>query len=55
MRAPDGKFTEFDAPGAGTGAGQGTIPMSNNPAGANTGYWVDASGVYHGFLAIPTP
>jgi hypothetical protein len=50
LRAPDGTFTTFDAPGAGTGAYQGTFAISINPAGAITGYYTDASNVDHGFL-----
>ena len=50
MRAPDGTFTTFDAPGAGTGLFQGTNPFSINPAGAIAGYTLDASNVNHGFL-----
>jgi hypothetical protein len=45
LRAPDGTFTTFDAPGAGY-----TNPSSINPAGAITGYYYDASVVGHGFL-----
>jgi hypothetical protein len=37
LRAPDGTFTTFDAPGAGTGPFQGTGPNGMNPAGAITG------------------
>ena len=43
-------FITFDAPGAGTGPGQGTNPFNINPAGAITGPYVDASNVGHGFL-----
>ena len=43
-------YTTFDAPGAGTGPNQGTLPLAIDPAGAITGYYVDASGVNHGFL-----
>jgi hypothetical protein len=43
-------FTTFDAPGAGTGAFQGTFATGINPAGAIVGYYTDASGVNHGFL-----
>jgi len=51
---PDGTITTFDPPGAGTGAGQGTIgPSSINVSGAVTGFYVDASGVYHGFVRTP--
>jgi hypothetical protein len=57
LRAPDGKFTIFDAPGAGTvvGSWQGTYPMGNNPAGVTTGYYLDANNVYHGFLRPAMP
>ena len=43
-------YTSFDAPGAGTGPNQGTVSLAINPAGAITGYYIDASGVNHGFL-----
>jgi len=47
------KLILFDAPNEGTGAGQGTFPFDINPAGAITGYYIDASSVYHGFLRTP--
>ena len=47
---PDGAIRTFDVPGAGTGAGQGTVPYDNNPAGAIAGYYVDASNAYHGLV-----
>jgi hypothetical protein len=50
LRTTRGTFTTFDAPGAGTGPGQGTTPFSNNASGAITGFEVDANGVFHGFL-----
>jgi hypothetical protein len=50
VRAPNGAITTFDAPGAGTGAFQGTIPFSFNPGGAIVGYYLDSSNVLHGFL-----
>jgi hypothetical protein len=50
VRAPDGTFTEFDVPGAGTGPGQGTNPTGINPAGTIPGYYTDSSGVNHGFV-----
>ena len=53
LRAPDGKVTSFDAPGAGTGSGQGTVLWSNNPAGAITGDYVDANNLAHGYERIP--
>jgi len=43
----------FNAPGAGTGSGQGTFPLAINPAGTITGFYADASNVYHGFLRAP--
>jgi hypothetical protein len=54
-RSPDGKFTTFDVPGAGTvvGSWEGTYPVAINPAGAITGYYADASWVYHGFVRAP--
>ena len=53
VRAPKGEITTIDVPGAGAGAGQGTFAVSINPAGAITGYYVDANNVGHGFLRIP--
>jgi len=53
VRATDGKITTFDAPGAGTGAGQGTQAMTNNWEGAISGFYIDANNVYHGFLRMP--
>jgi hypothetical protein len=56
VRAPNGTFTQIDAPDAGTGPfPQGTFPseftpMGINPAGAITGFYVDASSVQHGFV-----
>ena len=43
-------ITTFDAPCAGTGSFQGTIPRSISPLGVVTGYCVDADFVTHGFL-----
>ena len=40
----------FDAPGAGTGPGQGTLSFAINPAGLITGFYVDAGDAIHGFL-----
>jgi predicted membrane protein len=50
VRAADGTITEFDVPGAGTGAFQGTFPFQNNSADAITGYYIESSNVFHGFL-----
>ena len=43
-------ITTFDAPGAGTGAGQGTFAVIINPAGTIAGFAHDANDVRHGFL-----
>ncbi|MGA9688201.1 MAG: hypothetical protein WBQ81_15700, partial [Candidatus Sulfotelmatobacter sp.] len=43
-------FTTFEAPGAGTGAAQGTVPFSINTAGAIAGMYYDANNAYHGFV-----
>ena len=53
MRTKQGDITTFDVPGAGAGAGQGTVALFNNPADAITGYYIDANNVFHGFLRIP--
>ena len=58
LRSPDGKFTTFDAPGAGTGSYQGTgcfsdCPVSLNDWGAITGIYIDANSVLHGYLRSP--
>ena len=45
-----GNFTTFDAPGAGNGAGQGTLSLNINPEGTVAGYDYDSSGVAHAFL-----
>jgi hypothetical protein len=50
VRASDGTITTFDVPGAGTGAGQGTVPEGLNFEGAITGSYIDSSSVSHGFL-----
>src|ERR1700747_1211164 len=43
-------ITTFDAPGAGTGVGQGTRAYSINPAGTIIGYSRDENNVPHGFI-----
>jgi hypothetical protein len=56
VRSPSGKFTTFDAPGAGSVAasGYGTYPESINAAGAITGHYTDAHGMTHGFVRSPS-
>lgn len=46
-------ITTFEAPGAGTGPGQGTIGFGITPAGVNMGEYIDASNVAHGFVRSP--
>ena len=50
VRAPNGTIATFDAPGAGTGSGQGTYAVGINPAGTIVGISQDNNGVYHGLL-----
>ena len=47
------KIITYDAPGAGTGAGQGTQAPGINPAGAITGFYWDDLSVAHGFVRDP--
>jgi len=46
-------FASFEAPGAGTGALQGTVAISINAGGRATGIYFDANGVTHGFVRAP--
>jgi len=50
VREPGGKITMIDIPGAGTGAGQGTVVASINDAGTTTGYWADPNYFYYAFI-----
>ena len=50
LRAPDGSFTKFDAPGAGTGYAQGTNAGNINRSGTISGIYTDMNNVAHGFL-----
>jgi hypothetical protein len=54
LRSPAGEVTRIDAPGAGTGVGQGTGCFSDCSVGLNAsgmimGTYIDASNVFHGF------
>jgi uncharacterized membrane protein len=55
VRAPDGKITEFDVPGAGAtpGSFEGTYAWSINDAGAVTADYIDADSVDHGYVRAP--
>src|SRR4029077_14734136 len=43
-------ITTFDAPGGGTGPGQGTYATNINPSGIIIGFSRDANDVRHGFI-----
>jgi hypothetical protein len=45
LQGPDGTFTTFDPPGS-----IYTSPTTLSPAGAITGFYNDANGVFHGFV-----
>jgi hypothetical protein len=49
-RAAGDAIAEFNASGAGTGAGQGTEALSVNEAGEITGNYQDANDVFHGYV-----
>ena len=60
LRTPDGAVSIFDAPGAGTGEGQGTIPIGITPGGVIAGVYLGPNdGNFfgnqhgHGFLFLP--
>jgi hypothetical protein len=48
--AKEAIITTFDAPGAGTAAGQGTIGYEVTAAGTIIGYYIDSGNVAHGYL-----
>lgn len=49
----DGGIKTFDAPGAGTGANQGTRPTTINDCGEVVGWVLDSNNVAHGFIFRP--
>jgi hypothetical protein len=53
LRTSDGSYILFDAPGAGTGAGQGTVAEAADPAGVIAGLYIDASDVARAFVRTP--
>ena len=53
LRGPGGTLITFDAPAAGTGSNQGTVPESINSGGTVTGYYHDTNSIAHGFLRTP--
>jgi len=46
------KITTFSAPGAGTGAGQGTGGFGINPQGTVVGSYLDDGNVFHGYQCV---
>jgi predicted membrane protein len=52
QQAGSAEFTTFDAPGAGTSQGEGTVGYSINAAGVIAGYYIGPSG-WHGFVRAP--
>ena len=50
---PQSTIITFDAPGAGTGPGQGTIAFAINPAGTISGRYADAGGAIHAIIRSP--
>ena len=53
LRTAKGNIITFDVPGAGTGAIQGTVPLSLNPERAVAGFYLDVNSAFHGFLRSP--
>src|SRR5205814_10602673 len=53
LLGPQPTITTFDAPGAGTGPGQGTIAFAINPAGTISGRYADAGGAIHAIVRTP--
>lgn len=49
LLATSGVITKLNAPGAGTGSGEGTFPQSINATGVVAGYLIDGSKGVHGF------
>jgi hypothetical protein len=55
VRTSAGSIGTFNAPGAGPGPFQGTVPLGIDPTGEIMGYYTDINGVDHGFLFTPRP
>jgi hypothetical protein len=55
IRNINGAIITFDVPGAGStpGSGEGTLALGASFFGLSTGYWIDSSEVFHGFLRYP--
>jgi hypothetical protein len=50
ISSPAQTFTTFNAPGAGTGMLEGTLPLGINAAGDIAGMYADKNNAYHGFI-----
>lgn len=50
LAAQTPSFTSFDAPDAGHGVVQGTVPWAINQSGVIAGYYIDSSNLVHGFV-----
>ena len=53
VRRADGRITTFDAPGAGSGAAQGTLPLAMDGEGTIVGFWRDSENGQHSFSRAP--
>ena len=54
LAAQTPSFTSFDAPDAGHGVIQGTVPWAINQGGVIAGYYIDLSNLVHGFVRTST-
>jgi hypothetical protein len=54
VRFPNGSFTTFEEPDAGTEAGQGTFPSDINLLGTIAGIYYDQSNAIHSFVRSPS-
>jgi hypothetical protein len=53
VRSTQGTITTIDAPGAGTGAYEGTYAFGINGAGDIAGPSIDGSSAFHGYVWKP--
>src|SRR4030095_11422769 len=47
------RIMTFDAPGSGTGPGQGTLAFAINPTGTISGRYADSGGAIHAIIRYP--
>jgi PEP-CTERM motif len=55
IRSQDGSITTLDAPDAGTGFHEGTIPLGITDLGEVMGEVIDSNDIAHGFILTPKP